>query len=36
MPNHYENIEEFIEDKKKIFSLYETEIREYPHPRSFE
>lgn len=36
IPNHYENIEEFIEDKKKIFSLYETEIREYPHPRSFE
>lgn len=36
IPNYYEDIEKFIENKKKLFSLYETEIREYPHPRSFE
>lgn len=36
IPNYYENIENFIENKKKIFSIYETEIREFPHPRSFE
>jgi len=35
-PNTYINIEKYIEDKKRSFSLYETEIRRYPHPRSLE
>jgi hypothetical protein len=36
VPNYFEDIEKYIEWKKEIFSLYETEIRDFPHPRSLE
>jgi hypothetical protein len=32
--NYFENIEKYIEIKKEAFSLYETEVRDFPHPRS--
>lgn len=35
-PNFYINIEGVINKKKKAMGEYKTEIREYPHPRSFE
>jgi methionyl-tRNA formyltransferase len=34
--NEYNNIEEFIDKKIKILSIYEDELRNYPHPRSIE
>ncbi|MDD5086535.1 MAG: PIG-L family deacetylase [Candidatus Nanoarchaeia archaeon] len=33
-PNYYVDIEKYIEKKIKAFSIYESEVREYPHPRS--
>jgi LmbE family N-acetylglucosaminyl deacetylase len=35
-PNYYVDISDFIEDKLKALSCYETEVRKYPHPRSLE
>jgi N-acetylglucosamine malate deacetylase 1 len=35
-PNIYENIELEIEDKINSFQFYESEIEEFPHPRSIE
>jgi hypothetical protein len=34
--NYFEDIEKYLEVKKEIFSLYKTEIRDFPHPRSLE
>jgi LmbE family N-acetylglucosaminyl deacetylase len=34
IPNLYVNIEEELEDKLKAMSWYESELREFPHPRS--
>lgn len=36
LPNKFIDISKYMEEKKKAFSCYRTEIREYPHPRSFE
>lgn len=33
-PNMFMNIENFIEKKLDAFKCYETEMREFPHPRS--
>lgn len=33
-PNVYVDIEDEIEDKVNFFSLYKSELRKYPHPRS--
>ena len=35
-PNFYVDISRFIEAKKENCTLYTTEIKEYPHPRSIE
>lgn len=35
-PNVYVDISDFLEKKIQIMSLYETELREYPHPRSLD
>lgn len=35
-PNVYINIEEYIEEKKKLLSLYDSELYEYPDARSIE
>lgn len=34
--NHYSDIEATLELKLRAMSVYETEVREYPHPRSLE
>lgn len=34
MPNYYINITKFIDKKIKAFRCYQTEKRDYPHPRS--
>jgi len=34
--NYYENIEKFIDKKKKLLTIYESELRDFPHPRSIE
>lgn len=36
LPNYYVNVTESIDKKIKAFRCYETENREYPHPRSEE
>ncbi|MEQ8190918.1 MAG: PIG-L deacetylase family protein [Candidatus Eremiobacterota bacterium] len=36
IPNIFEEIEAFAEVKYQAISVYQTEIREYPHPRSLE
>jgi N-acetylglucosamine malate deacetylase 1 len=36
MPNMYVDISEHLEDKINALKQYESEIREYPHPRSAE
>ncbi len=36
IPNYYSDISEFLDKKLEIFSLYKTEVREFPHPRSVE
>ncbi len=36
LPNYYEDIEKYMEDKKKAMASYESEVKEYPHPRSLE
>lgn len=33
-PTFYLDISSFLDDKIKVLQLYETEFREYPHPRS--
>ncbi len=35
-PNVYEDIEETIETKIRALQIYETELQEFPHPRSVE
>ena len=35
-PNHFVNITETLEEKKSLMSIYEDEIRDFPHPRSHE
>lgn len=35
-PSHFVNIEEFLDAKLGLMSLYEDEIRSFPHPRSLE
>lgn len=35
-PSHYVNIENFLDDKLKLMSMYEDEVRSFPHPRSLE
>ena len=35
-PTYYVNIEDFLEQKIKLMGMYENEIRDFPHPRSFE
>ncbi len=34
IPNYYINITEELEKKKQALSLYQSELRPYPHPRS--
>jgi LmbE family N-acetylglucosaminyl deacetylase len=34
IPNYYEDISDFLEDKKKAMECYKSELKEYPHPRS--
>lgn len=35
-PNVYVDISDFLERKLQVMNLYETELREYPHPRSLQ
>lgn len=35
-PNVYVNIEEVLDSKLSILSLFETEVKSFPHPRSLE
>ena len=35
-PNHFENIEEFIDFKIKALKFYENEMKKFPHSRSIE
>ena len=35
-PNVFENIEMELDDKKNAFQFYESEIEDFPHPRSIE
>lgn len=35
-PTVYNDIKNFIENKKKMLEIYQDEIREYPHPRSIQ
>jgi len=35
-PNVFVDIEDTIDDKLKAMACYQTELREYPHPRSLE
>lgn len=34
IPNQYEDISGFLDDKLKAMSAYQSELKEYPHPRS--
>jgi len=34
MPDYSVNISKFVEIKSKALKEYETELREFPHPRS--
>lgn len=34
--NYYEDIEKYIEKKKELLSIYDSEINDFPHPRSYE
>jgi LmbE family N-acetylglucosaminyl deacetylase len=34
IPNYYEDISKFLDDKVKAMELYESEIKEFPNPRS--
>lgn len=34
LPNHYVNIENYLDKKINAIKCYETESRDYPHPRS--
>lgn len=34
-PNYYINIEGFLEKKIDLFKLYKSEVKNYPHPRSY-
>ena len=36
IPNYYEDIEEYIEEKKNLLHIYKTELQEWPYPRSNE
>lgn len=36
IPNVYVNISDTLEIKKKALSVYKTEIKKFPHPRSFD
>lgn len=36
IPNFYEDISEYFNDKLKAMECYKTELKEYPHPRSLE
>lgn len=36
LPNVFEDVSDFIKQKVEAFRLYETQIKEYPHPRSVE
>lgn len=36
IPNYYEDISDYIERKQEIFSIYDSEVRQYPHPRSLD
>lgn len=36
IPNYFVNIDKFIEKKLEVLSFYDSEMRQYPHPRSYE
>ncbi len=36
VPNMYVNVEDFIEKKQKALEAYASEMRDFPHPRSYE
>lgn len=36
LPNYYEDISDYLEDKLKAMQCYKSELKEYPHPRSLE
>ncbi|MBV6654398.1 MAG: PIG-L family deacetylase [Mameliella sp.] len=36
IPNIFENIESYIESKKKAFRFFTTQVKQFPHPRSEE
>lgn len=36
VPNVYVNISKFLSDKSRALEAYRSEMREFPHPRSFE
>ena len=36
LPNFYEDISEYLDDKLKAMECYKSELKEYPHPRSLE
>ena len=36
VPNYYEDITDFLDDKIKVMKCYKSEVKEYPHPRSLE
>jgi LmbE family N-acetylglucosaminyl deacetylase len=36
VPNIYVDISDFIEKKKQALSIYKSEVRKFPHPRSLE
>jgi hypothetical protein len=35
-PTHFINIERFLDAKLSLMSIYEDEIRNFPHPRSLQ
>lgn len=35
-PNYYINIDKYLDNKIKAFSLMKTEVKDYPHPRSLD
>jgi len=35
-PNHFVDVSDFLKDKIKALSLYKSELRPFPHPRSLE
>lgn len=36
IPNFYEDISDFLDDKLKAMECYRSELKDYPHPRSLE